>query len=622
MKPVTRRPALLKAALAVAFAGTLVSCAPKPAPVIPAQIGFITARGGALYEGANEFRFLSFNIPNLHYIEDDMRFAQEMPFRWPNEYEVRDALDSIRQMGGRVVRIYALSVRKADDPAVMPRHVLGPGEYDPQAFEALDMVLDVARSKGIRVIIPLVDNWSWWGGVNEYAAFRGKPGSAFWSDPQLLQDYKQTVRFVLERVNTRTQIPYKDDPTILAWETGNELHCPHRWTSEIAAYMKEIDPNHLVIDGRHEQVLRQDSIDDPNIDFVQTHHYEKDPREMIANIRRSAAMARGRKPYHVGEFGFLTTAGMTAVMDTIIDEGLSGGLAWSLRFHNRDGGFYWHSEPHGGDLFKAYHWPGFASGEAYDEARLLGEIRRRAFAVRGSREPERGEPAAPTIIAIDSGGLLSWRGSAGANGYDIQRAESLEETWRTIATGISDAAVQYRPLHNDRTAVPGKNYWYRIVARNAAGKSAPSAAFGPVIISHRTLVDELWNDSRIFVSSGSLEFRASQARRFKEDAHGLVGKRGAAVVYRTDGPIVGGRIWAFSESAGNHLVFSVSTDGAEFTAIDARMETLPSGDTAAYGYWLPIRYRVDDPPLGMRYLRMEFQGSPVRVTRVELEHGE
>jgi len=622
LKRDTIRSVLLNTALAAACAGLVASCAPEPAPVVPAQVGFVTARGGRLFDGKEEFRFLSFNVPNLHYIEDDMRFAQEMPFRWPNEYEVRDAVDSIRQMGGRVVRIYALSVRKADDPAGMPRHVLGPGEYDAHAFETLDMVLDVARAKGIRVIIPLVDNWSWWGGVNEYAAFRGKPGSDFWSDPQLRDDFKRVVRFVLERVNTRNEVPYKDDPTILAWETGNELHCPHRWTSEMAAYIKEIDPNHLVIDGRQERVLREESIEDPNIDFVQTHHYEKDPREMIANIRRSAAMARGRKPYHVGEFGFLTTAGMTAVMDTIIDQGLAGGLAWSLRFHNRDGGFYWHSEPYGGDLFKAYHWPGFASGEAYDEARFLSELRRRAFAIRGTREPERGEPAAPTITTIDSGGLLSWRGSAGADGYDIQRTESLEEKWRTIAAGISDAAVQYRPLHSDRTAIPGKSYWYRIVARNAAGKSTPSAVFGPVVISHRTLVDELWNDSRIFVSSGVLEFRTNRARRFKEDAHGLVGRRGAAVVYRTDGPIVGGRIWAFSESADLHLVFSVSSDGTVFNPIDPRIETLPSGDTAAYGYWLPLRYRIDDPPLAMRYLRMEFQGTPVRVTRVELEYGE
>jgi hypothetical protein len=612
----------LTAAMATAATVLLASCAPAPAPVVQQTSAFVTVRGDRLFEGKEEFRFLSFSVPNLHYIEDDLRFAQAMPFRWPIEYEVRDALDSIRQMGGRVVRIGALSVRKADDPADLPRHVLGPVQFDDHAFETLDMVLEVARAKGVRLIIPLVDNWSRWGGVTEYAAFRGKPPSAFWSDPQVMDDYKQTVRFVLERVNTRNQVPYRDDPTILAWETGNELHCPQRWTSEIAAYMKELDPNHLVIDGRHEQVLLQSSLDDPNVDVLQTHHYESDPREMIANIRQSAAVARGHRPYILGEFGFLTTAGMTAVMDTIIDEGLAGGFVRSLRFHDRDGGFYWHSEPHGDDFFKAYHWPGFASGEAYDETRLLREVRRRAFAVRGIRDPERGAPAAPAVIEVGSGGLVSWRGAAGAGAYDIQRTESLEEAWRTVATGVSDAATQYRPQYSDQSVVPGRRYWYRVIARNDAGRSAPSEAFGPMTMTYHTLVDELWNGSRVFFSAGSLQFRSDQAHRFKEDAHGLTGKRGAAVVYRTDGPIISGRVWAFAETNGDHLRFSVSGDGENFARLDPHVENLGSADTDTFGYWLPIRYRLDDPPFGVRYLRVEFKGAPVRVTRIELDYGE
>jgi hypothetical protein len=609
-------------AAAVAAALAISSCAPSQSPVAQTGEKFITARGNQLFEGDEPYRFLSFNVPNLHYIEDDMRFAQPMPFRWPSEYEVRDAFDSIRQMGGRVVRIYALSVRKPDDPRDLPRHVLAPGEFDERGFEALDMVLDIARTKGVRVIIPLVDNWSWWGGVAEYAAFRGKQREEFWTDPELIEDYKRTARFVIERVNTRSRIAYRDDPTILAWETGNELDCPPDWTAEIADFIQRLDPNHLVIDGLHQQVLRQESIDDPNIDLLQTHHYEKDPRDMIANIRRSADMARGRKPYHVGEFGFLTTAGMTAVMDTIVEEGLAGGLVWSLRFHNRDGGFYWHSEPHGGDVFKAYHWPGFASGEPYDETRLLRELRRRAFAMRGIRDPERGSPAAPVIVDVAPGGQLTWRGSAGANAYDVQRAKSPEGPWRNVGTGISDAATQYRPLFTDQSVVPGETYWYRVVARNDAGRSAPTEPFGPATMTRRTLVDELWNDSRLFVAEGRLEFRRDNARRFKEDSHGLECPEGCAVIYRTDDPILDARIWAFAESDIEDLDFGTSADGRTFSPVAARAESMPRDvDASAYGYWRPVRFRLDDLQIGVRYLRIEFSGTPIRATRVEIEYG-
>jgi hypothetical protein len=608
----------IRATLTLAI--VLLACPVATGAEPPEADLFITARGDKLYEGEREFRFLSFNVPNLHYVEDDMRFEQENPFRWPSEYEIRDALESIRQIGGRVVRIYTLSVRKADDPEDMPRHVLGPGEFDEEAFEVLDTVLDVARQKGVRLIIPLVDNWKWWGGVAEYAAFRGKAREDFWKDPQLIDDFKKTIHYVLNRVNTCTGVAYKDDPTILAWETGNELASPHRWTRKIAAYIKELDPKHLVLDGRQEQVLARESISNRYIDLLQTHHYEKDPRQMIAHIRKSAKKARGRKPYHVGEFGFLTTSGMTAVMDTIIEEGVVGGLAWSLRYHNQDGGFYWHHEPHGGDLFKAYHWPGFASGEAYDETRFLRELRRRAWEIRGMPEPDLEPPAPPEVIEVSAGGLVNWRGSAGASEYDVERADSSSTAWTILATGLSDAAVQYRPLLVDGSVVPGGEYSYRVIARNEAGASEASAAFGPVAMTHRTLVDELWNDSRMLFAEGSLRFRTNQARKFKEDAHGLEGKKGAAAVYRTDEPMVGGRVYLFAERPGDHLAFSVSSNGETFRAFEPQVEALPAGDAATYGYRLPFIYRLDGLPQRTRYLRFVFLDADARVSRVELEY--
>ncbi|MDH3254088.1 MAG: hypothetical protein OEM62_03775 [Acidobacteriota bacterium] len=600
--------------LAVALSAASAQ-ATEPADEFP----FITARGDTLYEGDEEFRFISFNIPNLHYVEDDMRFEQALPFRWPTEFEIRDALETVNQMGGRVVRSYALSVRKADDPDGMPRHVLRPGEFDESAFEVLDTVLAVARGKRIRLIVPLVDNWHWWGGIAEHAAFRGKRREEFWKDRQLIADFKQTIRFVVERVNTRTGIAYKDDPTILAWETGNELASPHRWTREMAAYIKELDKNHLVLDGRQEEILERESINNPHIDLLQTHHYEKDPRRMIAHIEKSARKARGKKPYHVGEFGFLSTTAMTAVMDTIIDEGVVGGLVWSLRYHNEDGGFYWHHEPSGGDLFKAYHWPGFTSGAAYDETEFLAAMRRRAFEIRGLVEPPIEPPAAPELIEVTKGGLVTWRGSAGANGYDIERSNG-DADWRTIAYGISDAHVQYRPLYADETTLPGRVYSYRVRARNLAGLSDPSPPFGPVEISHRTFVDELRTDSKMFLTEGTLLFRTNQARRYKEDAHGLEARSGAAAIYHAPAPITGGRVYLFADASGEHLSFRVSKNGERFRSFKPTLKTIPAGDVATYGYRQPFIYRLESLPEGVRYLRIEFQGTDARLTRVELEY--
>jgi hypothetical protein len=74
------------------------------------------------------------------------------------------------------------------------------------------------------VILPFVDNWPHWGGVTEYAAFRGKPLGTFFIDAELLQDFEATMDKVLLRTNTVNGRACRDnDPTVFAWETGNEL---------------------------------------------------------------------------------------------------------------------------------------------------------------------------------------------------------------------------------------------------------------------------------------------------------------------------------------------------------------------------------------------------------------
>ena len=88
----------------------LLTLLPQPAPAQTFQ-EFVTRQGDKLMEGDREFRFISFNVPNLHYIEDNLPFEETSPWRIPDEFEIRDALTSVRQMGGTVVRIYTLSAR-------------------------------------------------------------------------------------------------------------------------------------------------------------------------------------------------------------------------------------------------------------------------------------------------------------------------------------------------------------------------------------------------------------------------------------------------------------------------------------------------------------------------------
>ena len=580
---------------------------------------YVYRNGDKLMGENGELRFVSFNIPCLHYNEDNMPFTEMNPWRLTNEFEIADALEAVRQMGGRVVRIYCLSVRTKGEDKNIPRHITGSGQFDEKAFEALDMVLAVANRKGIRVIIPFIDNWKWWGGIGAAAAFRNKKLQDFWTDPELFEDYKKIVSFVINRTNSVTGVKYRDDKAILAWETGNELVCPHEWTTKAAAYMKALDNNHLVLDGFHTTNLRDESIQDENIDIVTTHHYSKNPKETVNQIKSNIARARGKKPYFVGEFGFIPTDDVETILQTVIEENVCGALIWSLRYRSRDGGFYWHSEPFGGDLFKSYHWPGFASNAAFDETGLLKLMRQKAFEIRGIPAPAIEKPAPPVLLDIDDAAAISWQGSAGAQSYIVERTQSKDGPWLAAKCNISDAALQHRPLFNDTSVEIGKSYYYRVIALNSAGISKPSNIIGPVSVAYKTLVDEMQDMQSIHENNGDLSLEIKQARNFKEDAHRLKGTSGDYVIYEVETPINSWKVYSFFPKDISDFAFYVSADGRDFEQVKFKRQDYFIGK-GEYDYYKPVLYNGVGSGEEVKYLKIEYT-SQAQISCVEIKYG-
>jgi hypothetical protein len=579
---------------------------------------FIAVRGDQLREGDKPFRFISFNLPNLQLIEDNMPFTETNPWRLPDEFEIRDGLMTVRQMGGTVVRTYVLSVVRTNDPPGSPRHVLGPGKFDEAAFRELDLVLKIANEQGVRLIIPLVDNWKWQGGRAEYAGFRGKDRDDFWTDRQLIEDFKQTIHFLVRRTNTLTGVRYCDDKAILCWETGNELSSTTKWTREIARYIKSLDTNHLVMDGRAGQ-LQPELLAIPEIDIVTTHHYPNSRRTttFAQLIQENAALAKGRKPYVVGEFGFVPTEQMAAAMKTIIDTGISGGLLWSLRFRDRDGGFYWHSEPSGGNLYKGFHWPGSTLGATYDETNLMALVRQYAFAIRGLTPPPIPVPAPPRLLPITDAAAISWQGSVGTADYTVERASKADGPWTVAGANIDESFVQYHPLFNDESAPEG-NWYYRVRAKNEAGLSEPSNVAGPVAVTHATLVDELADFSKVHARRGQIEITTRNCRRAKEDAHRAAGNAGDALIYELPASIEGFRVFTFFPNTIADLKCSISDDGQTYHDVPVSKNEYFSG-AGDYGFWVPVLYHAGNIGGGAKFLKIELTGE-TQIGRVEIIH--
>ena len=204
-------------------------------------------------------------------------------------------------------------------------------------------------------------------------------------------------------------------------------------------------------------------------------------------------------------------------------------------------------------------------------------------------------------------------------------APSTAGPWTTVGDGVSDAAVQYRPLFNDASAVPGESYYYRVTAHNSAGASPPSNVVGPVTTTHRTLVDECRDLQQLAGHQGDVSLRSDIARRTQEDAHRIALAPGAAIEYRVAAPITAWRVYAFAESPDAEILFAGSADGGRFTPLAAERKSFATGQ-GDYGYLVPTLYQGAGPEGEPTRLRIErpagADGSQsLQISRVEIEYG-
>jgi hypothetical protein len=427
---------------------------------------FITRKADKLFNGEEEFRFVSINIPNLHINEDPLPNWHRI-----DPWEVEDALKTINLMGGQVTRTYTFSIKGGIRPGEKGKaHIYGPGQFDEELFQDLDKVIELANKFNVRLIIPFIDFWDWFGGIKHFAALRGKTASEFWTDRELIDDFKKLIHFVINRANSYTGVSYKDDKAIMAWETGNELdECTDSWTAEISEYIRSLDQNHLIIDGKYG--VSEASLVNPNIDIVSNHYYVERGHDIIGRVMADIERSNGKKPFIIGEFNHSDAYSVRKVLETAVDEGATGALLWSLRYHSKEGGFYYHGDPAESNN-PCFNWPGFPSRNATGEIEKLRCIRESAYRIRKIPLPEIEAPDAPILLPIETPEAIKWRGSAGAEKYILERAQQQDGPWMVIADNLIEDSVPFVPFKD----VPSSegSYFYRMKAQNQGGPSAPS----------------------------------------------------------------------------------------------------------------------------------------------------
>ena len=434
---------------------------------------FVTRDGDQLMIGDAELQFASVNMASTWGIQHPSWKNTDI-MRAPTAYEQEDLLKTVRLLGGQVARTYVFPIQRGATTKYENSVYLlnDDGTLNDEEFAVIDQMLALANQYGVRLIIPLIDQWEHHGGIRQFVEIFGEdgsPDSAFYQDATIVAAFKNYISQILNHTNSITGVAYKDDMAILAWETGNELNAPEEWTAEIAAHIKSVDTNHLVMDGTYG--ISDRALFDGNVDIVSNHYYNPSSvTEYAERYMRDALKADGKKAFVVGEYGNSSNIqNEINLMDAVAEKGTSGSLIWCLYGHSNDGGFSADTD---------LHYPGKNESQAV----LMEHLRQLAFSLQGVEVPPTLALDAPVLLPIETQFEIVWRGSAGAESYRLERSIDQSE-WTTVAAGFKEGSGMAHIPASDPTVVIGQTYYYRVVAVNGSIESTPSntVAFMPTL---------------------------------------------------------------------------------------------------------------------------------------------
>lgn len=226
--------------------------------------GFIKVEGTAFVKDGADYRFIGTNFwygMNLGASDST-----------GNRKRLLRELDHLKKLGVSNLRIMGGSEGPDSEPyRSKPSLQPSPGQYNQAVLEGLDFLLDEMRKREMHAVVCLNNFWAWSGGMSQYRAWANgdtipypppvengswdefqKYSSQFYNDKSANKLFEDHIRFIIDRKNSINGLNYKDDPTIMAWQLGNEprgyqnIEAYQSWIHRTAGFIKSLDNKHLV----------------------------------------------------------------------------------------------------------------------------------------------------------------------------------------------------------------------------------------------------------------------------------------------------------------------------------------------------------------------------------------
>jgi mannan endo-1,4-beta-mannosidase len=184
-------------------------------------------------------------------------------------------LDRLQDLGINNLRIMAASEGPDDSPwRMLPALQPQPATYNEALLKGLDFLLVEMKKRNMYGVLCLNNMWPWSGGFAQYINWVTKDpipypppaedgkwltymkySTRFFKNEAAQQLYFQHLSTIINRVNSISKVAYKEDATIMSWQLANEPRpilnnrAYRKWIKKSAAFIKKLDPYHLVSIG-------------------------------------------------------------------------------------------------------------------------------------------------------------------------------------------------------------------------------------------------------------------------------------------------------------------------------------------------------------------------------------
>lgn len=574
---------------------------------------YVTRIGDRLVLNDHNFRFSGANV-YWGGLDENGRTG----LNYPTQFRVKSALATVADMGETVVRCQSCGVSTGNPYSVEPSL----GVFNEQALRHIDYFVAQAQHYGVRLVVPLTDNYAYYlGGYHSFTDWLGLSSSKncpsaacasiFYTNLKAIAAFKRYISVMLNHVNVYTGVANKDNPTIMSWEIGNEM--PYgtggqpeftAWTGTISSFIKSMAPNQLVMDGA--ESLDPGDLLLSDVDIQSPHLYPIN----IPYLRYVSLHVRvARQALVVGEYAW-NSPGLNSFLHYVEQTpSISGDIYWDLMPQNDDFGYVEHYDGY------QLHFPGDRADVGgtsppelarFSDATSVTALRVHAYEMSGKPPPRYAVPVAPKITNVErvtsstagSGNVVEWRGSPGAATYIVRRStRGPSGPWTTVCESCTD--TDEGPFV-DKTAVVGPMTWYRVIARNPAGVLGPSSA--AFAVPRQTLDDNLDNFSRSWSHSAGIALMTGHGSLFQGDPSraGLAASsRFASITWKVPG-VRAIEAVAYGKNGAPDLQIMVSLDGRDWVRVpDAYVQSL-DGAVTVRSDWQPCILTIENLPQAER----------------------